>query len=190
MCVKRRTNDCRKRNQCCLICWRTAAVSHRSLCPAEHLPLQIDYPGGSPRQTQTTAAALIKSQTQVRRFPPTQKVQVWTGTSDIYRGLRMTTSVVIVERDEWKCIFFLLLLWVEETIRFVSNTTEADDTRLVVLKAPKNTFECLFPEIVTRILKLLHKRFHVRRLFLSPSSSPDCQTDQLGCGINYHKVFD
>lgn len=71
--MKRRTNDCRKRNQCCLICWRTAAVSHRSLCPAEHLPLQIDYPGGSPRRTQTTAAALIKSQTQVRCFPPDVK---------------------------------------------------------------------------------------------------------------------
>lgn len=32
------------------------------------------------------------------------------GTSDIYRGLRMTTRVVIVERDEWKYIFLLPLL--------------------------------------------------------------------------------
>lgn len=61
----------------------------------------------------------------------------------------------------------------ELLIRFVSNKTEADDTRLVVLKALKNTFECLFSEIVTRILKIPHKpcceRFHERRLFLSPS---------------------
>lgn len=112
--MKRRTNDCRKRNQCCLLCWRTAAVSHRSLCPAEHLPLQIDYPGGSPRRTQTTAAALIKSQTQVRCFPRCKRSKYEPGTSDIYRGLRMTTRVVIVERDEWKYIFLLLLLWVAE----------------------------------------------------------------------------
>lgn len=26
---------------------RTAVVSHRSLCPAVHLPVQIDYPGGA-----------------------------------------------------------------------------------------------------------------------------------------------
>lgn len=174
--MKRRTNDCRKRNQCCLICWRTAAVSHRSLCPAEHLPLQIDYPGGSPRRTQTTAAALIKSQMQVCCFPPMQKVQVWTGDQRYLQ--RTEDDHACCDRwARWVEIHIpppvVVSCWVLETIRFVSNKTEADDTRLVVLKALKNTFECLFPEIVTRILKILHKpcceRFHKRRLFLSPS---------------------
>lgn len=132
--------------------------------------------GEAPAEHKPQLLLWLKVKRKSAVSPPMQKVQVWTGDQRYLQ--RTEDDHACCDRwARWVEIHIpppvVVSCWVLETIRFVSNKTEADDTRLVVLKALKNTFECLFPEIVTRILKILHKpcceRFHKRRLFLSPS---------------------
>lgn len=132
--------------------------------------------GEAPAEHKPQLLLWLKVKRKSAVSPPMQKVQVWTGDQRYLQ--RTEDDHACCDRwARWVEIHIpppvVVSCWVLETIRFVSNETEADDTRLVVLKALKNTFECLFPEIVTRILKILHKpcceRFHKRRLFLSPS---------------------
>lgn len=132
--------------------------------------------GEAPAEHKPQLLLWLKVKRKSAVSPPMQKVQVWTGDQRYLQ--RTEDDHACCDRwARWVEIHIpppvVVSCWVLETIRFVSNETEADDTRLVVLKALKNTFECLFSEIVTRILKIPHKpcceRFHERRLFLSPS---------------------
>lgn len=86
---------------------RAAVGSPRSLCPAEHLPLQIDYPGGgqtvpTPRRHRTppTAAALIKSWMK-SAVSPTQRSNSEPGPAlSTYSGFMMDPTKLDQDRLE------------------------------------------------------------------------------------------
>lgn len=70
--------------------------------------------GEAPAEHKPQLLLWLKVKRKSAVSPQCKRSKYEPGTSDIYRGLRMTTRVVIVERDEWKYIFLLLLLWVAE----------------------------------------------------------------------------